>query len=270
MPIHNLEIAQDIGGEYKIEDVLFVDAEKLPRIRKRLRLPLTVGEYKSNMPIGSSGLDPFKSAKTYAVVRTKREDQQPLDREFRLVREAIYLLASSQFFRVKRHNRTLFGGPEFGQRYLESYPLLCNENQQWQWSNTTIGPYEPYRLNKAWNRHTRHSHFPGLVKILNRKKQVHRKWRESLRRACLLAGQSFFARNIWEAYIYDMIALETLLTRGDEKFPNAIIDKIVALFGWITDEDTGMWERVTTRLYQLRCQFVHDGEVGDVTVVDPS
>lgn len=45
VPIYNLTIADDIGGEYKIDRVTFVSSSKIPRIRKRLGLPELVSEY---------------------------------------------------------------------------------------------------------------------------------------------------------------------------------------------------------------------------------
>jgi len=103
--------------------------------------------------------------------------------------------------------------------------------------------------------------FPRLLKILNGQVQVSRKWRYALRRASLLAGQSHFARNIWEAFLYDMIALEVLLTKKGDCFPDAIIERVVAFFGWLTDENPKLWKTLVKRLYDLRCQFIHEGQI---------
>jgi len=268
IPIYNLEISNGIGGELRVDRVLFVSARKIPRIRKRLGLYRTVADYRRQMRLSKSPVDPFRMASTYAVLRTKREDDAPLTQEFSVVKEAVYLLASSQFFRVKRPNRILFGGPEFSQRIFDSFPLVCSESGQWRWSSVQLGPVEPYRLDRNWRRYIEHHHFPNLLRLLNGQLTVEEKWRSSIRRAAALAGQSFFARNLWEAFTYNMIALETLLTEQGDKFPDAIVERVVLLLGWMTDEDPAPWEGVIKRLYRLRCRFVHDGETGGIGVMD--
>ncbi len=268
IPIYNLEISSDIGGELRVDRVLFVSASKIPRIRKRLGLYCTVADYKHRMRLAKSLGDPFRMASTYAVLRTKREDDAPLTHEFSVVKEAVYLLASSQFFRVSRPNRILFGGPEFSQRIFDSFPLVCSESEQWRWSSVRLGPVGPYRLDRNWRRYIEHHHFPNLLRLLNGQLAVKEEWRWAIRRAAALAGQSFFARNLWEAFSYNMIALETLLTEQGDKFPDAIVERVVLFLGWMTDEDPAPWQVVIERLYRLRCRFVHDGEAGDIGVMD--
>ena len=49
----------------------------------------------------------------------------------------------------------------------------------------------------------------------------------------------------------DMIGIECLLAERGDKFPDALIERVVALFGWMTNEDPAPWEMVLDRLYKL-------------------
>jgi len=58
-----------------------------------------------------------------------------------------------------------------------------------------------------------------------------------------------------------MIALEVLLTKQRDRFPDAIIERVLAFFGWLTDENPKLWKTLVKRLYDLRCQFIHEGQI---------
>lgn len=269
IPIYNLDISNEIGGELKVGDITFISKNKIPYIRKRLGLKLKVSEYKKQMHTEFNiKFDPFDLSDCYAVVRKKISKKQSIEKEIRQIKEAIYILASSQFFRVKRYNYIRFGGPEYNKRFFDYFTVICSENGWWQLKPRIRGPGEPYRIDNAWKHYIKHYHFPNLLKILNGKLILKSKWKNLIKRAAILAGQSVFAQNIWEAYIFDMIAIDALLASSNDKYPDAIIERLVAFFGYWTDENIKPWKDVFERLYQLRCKYVHDGITGDLTIYD--
>ncbi len=268
IPIYNLEISNNIGGELRIEHVNFISSDKIPRIRKKLGLTNRVLYYNNLFKSKHTTRKLFSETKVYAFLKTKRSEQDNLSREFRRIKEAVYLLASSQFYRIRRYQKYPFGGPEFSQYLFDEYLLFENNANKMKWNHTRLTPVEPYRIDKQWEKFTSHHFFPRLLKILNGRIKVSLKWRYELRRAALLAGQSQFSRNVWEAFLYDMIALEILLTNRGENICTALIERVVSLFGWLTNENQEGWKNLIEKLYDLRCQFVHKGIIDNISIHD--
>jgi hypothetical protein len=65
-----------------------------------------------------------------------------------------------------------------------------------------------------------------------------------------------------------MIGIETLLTHHGNTFPDALVERVDALFGWITNNNLTPWEKLISRLYSLRNRFVHDADVRGMTMRD--
>lgn len=266
VPVYNLETSSEIGGIFEIERVKFVSAEKIPRIRKSLNIPLTVAELRKRF--GRHG-QVFTKAKTYAFISVKNPTDTDLLFEHKLLREAIWLLRSSQFGRVRRNNEYSFGLPEHDTRLVDEEYLIEISDGKISLRNQLVSPIQPYRLDKAWKEYVSHHFFPYLLRILNKKAKIKNEWRHSIRKAAILAGKSHYASELSEAFLYDMIAIETLLNTGDreDKFSRSLYTRLNAIFGWI-HKDTQKLRNMSERIYQLRCEFVHQGEYKNVTIQD--
>ncbi len=110
--------------------------------------------------------------------------------------------------------------------------------------------------------------FPYLLKILNKRINAEPKWRQNIRNAAILAGKSFFSKELSTAFLYNMIAIEALLCYQGDRFPDSIIDRLNAMFGWLSEEDSNIWKPIIKRLYELRCQIVHTGYARDLKTKD--
>jgi hypothetical protein len=238
-----------------------VSSDKIPKIRRRLGLPYSVSYYQTQLkePV-------FTKTRVYACIKTKRSADETLSREFHRIQEAVYLLASSQFDRDRRR-RVLFGGLG-ATTQNDEYVIIENNGQggthHWQ----RLDPSEPYRLNKIWKSFLKRHFFLDLIKILNQDIKIDGRWRYTIRQAALLAGQSQFAPKIWEAFLYNMIAIETLLVNRRETIQDVMIDRFVALFGWLKNERLEEWKEKFNRLYYLRNEFVHSGDIREITIKD--
>jgi hypothetical protein len=126
----------------------------------------------------------------------------------------------------------------------------------------------PNAIDRWWSQGAKHDHFFALQRVLKKKIEVKPQWRATLRRAAILCGQSFLARHVAEAFFCNMVAIETLVAKRSDKYPDAMIERLLALFGWLTNEDPAPWREMVERLYKLRCSYVHDGHSGDVTDTD--
>ncbi len=268
LPVHNLEISSDIGGEIKIENILFISAKKITRVRKRLGINKPISFYQNVFRTPLPKKQFLKSAKVYAVIRTTREADDNLTKEFKRFKDAIYLLATSQFFRHRRNQRILFGSPEYANILIDDYYLFDCKSEKSNWNSLRIDPLQPYLLDKQWKDFMKNHFFPNMLKVINSQTQVTNRWQYIIRKASILAGQSHFARNNWEAFLYNIIALELLLTNRGEDIKAKLTERLIALFGWITNEDSAVWEKLIDKIYGLRSDFVHKGSFEAITIQD--
>ena len=118
-----------------------------------------------------------------------------------------------------------------------------------------------------WVENANRGHFFAIQKILDGKTALSTGWIRSLTRAGKLLGQSYLAKHLAEAFNYNMIGLETLLC-SPNKHRDSLVERLIALFGWLHKEDRAPWEESVNRLYDLRCKYVHDGMSDDITGMD--
>jgi chromosome partitioning protein len=85
VPMYNLRISDDLGGEIRVGDVTFIAARKIPRIRRRLGIPERISELR-RQGVRLSAPDFFSQAETYAHLKTRRGEMDPLTAEFLRIR----------------------------------------------------------------------------------------------------------------------------------------------------------------------------------------
>jgi hypothetical protein len=61
-PVANLYLRDAVNGELRVDRVLFVSAKKLPRIRRRLRIPFPMSTWRHVCQ------ETFKDAPSFAVI----------------------------------------------------------------------------------------------------------------------------------------------------------------------------------------------------------
>ena len=265
-PVYNLRILKNIGGELKIERVHFISKEKIPRVRKRLNLKKKVSEMnkiwiKHNMP------KLFDIAPSFAVIKIKRSPKDELIEPVNKIKESLWILASSQFSNRRDFIR-YFGLPEYQANIITEFFLYDSKEKKSKRSFNRIAPLNPYILDASWRKEMKNHFFSHLLKILNGKIRVKPKWKYDIRNAAILAGKSHFSNDLPQAFLYNMIAIETLLGIPEERFPDLIIDRLNALFGWLSNEDSDFWKPTIKRLYALRCKMVHNGDTRDIKTKD--
>jgi hypothetical protein len=268
-PVYNLEISQDIGGEIQIERVVFVARDKIPRIRRRLGFAKKISEEnkvweKHHLP------KLFSEALSCAfIIFRSRNINEDISEPINKIKEAFWLLASSQFF-LRRDFTEYFGSLEYQGNITTGFTLYDRSQKFAIRHFKKINPL-PYKLDKNWKMYKKNHFFSFLLRILNGKiaVNINSVWKKTIRSASILAGKSVFSKEISQAFIYNMIAIDSLLQIDpSEKYPNSIINRYNALFGWLTKEDPRPWKEIINRLYKLRCQFVHDGDISDIKTGD--
>jgi hypothetical protein len=70
------------------------------------------------------------------------------------------------------------------------------------------------------------------------------------------------------SFLWNMIALETLLTKQTDKYTDALPKRVEAFLGWIGFWETENYEQRIREAYQKRCIFVHSGNNSTITKQD--
>jgi hypothetical protein len=260
-PIAGLELTDAVNKEFRVDRVLLVAADKLPRIRKRLGLHQPVSAIKSPQPYARF----FEETKTFAVVRQKGKTPDIRAKCFRLVRDELSVLALSQL--------------GYRKRSVTGYVGLKGEIVPGGTSHLFLNKDNPLRnlvysmsrfsgilqIDERWKRFQNEVFFMQLLKILQKRVRVSVKWREDLRRASILVGQSINSNDVTMSFLWNMIALELLLTQQGEKYIDTLPKRVEAFLGWIGFWSMNDFESKIREAYKKRSAFVHDGNNDQIT-----
>lgn len=265
--MYGLVLTPLVNCEVKIGRVTFIAADKIPRVRKRLGLKHPVSHYREKLRDSKYGI--FSNSKTYAVLKTNRDpSNDDLSAEFREIQNAFWLLASSFASYSHRKYAAMSLRPPHDSLSIRDIAVFDRSTDGYKVNYRFNAARRPNTCEGFWKQNGALFHFFNLQKILDGDHQIDPKWKSSIVRAAMLYGQSFLAKHLAEAFTYNMIAIETLLSEQGDCFPNTLIDRIIAIFGWLHDEDPEPWDLTIKRLYRLRCGYVHDGKSGDINEMD--
>ena len=262
MPIENVKVYPEVDREFCLDRVSFINPKKLPRIRKRLRIPEPLSALKGQVWYK----DIFDRTDTLAVVRYTGEKSDAEVICPRLIREELIMLAGSNLGRVKRHHKIRVGvkgemnsSKSLGSLFVNTSSggqTYCHYQARWTRS---------LDLDGLWKKFTEEAFFMGLLRILRQEVTVADAWRKSLRRVAILLGQSMNANDVSTAFLANMIALEILLTRQGDKVDEALPRRTRAFLGWLENWEGSNVENQIREVYSTRCRVVHEGEMEAVT-----
>jgi len=263
VPISNLFLSDKLNKEYQIGRVSFISSDKLPRIRKRLGFYKKLSEIKKRFYI-----DFFGCTKTYAVYRITGKPNEIRNNCLNAIREALYILCTSQLGFSQRLSHSRFGiyGEHISQK---SYVLFSSSHSDDSLMNfTSIDSPIPLELNGLWKNYQDKIFFSRLMNIINGKIYVNKYWRSQLKRAAILIGKGMQSYDVPSSFLNNMIALEILLTKQGDKYSQVLPERIEAFLGWAGYWETHNFEPKINRIYDLRCEFVHNGIFDNITESD--
>jgi len=266
-PVFGLVLTPQTNQEIDIGRVKFISAKKIPRVRKRLALKHTISEYKGML--GATKLGLFSNADTYAVLKTNRDpSDQDLSSEFKEIQNAFWIMASSFACFNWRQQAAMSLRSPTNSKTVKDVCVFDGKTGGYRVNVRLNAAHQPNICEGFWVESAKRAHFFSLLKMIDGKSKAKPRWRASIKRAAILFGQSYLANHRAEAFTYTMIAIETLLSERGDKFPDTLVRRIVAILGWMTKEDPEPWKETISRLYNLRCGYVHDGKSGDITGMD--
>ena len=95
-PVANLYLREAVAGEIRVDRVLFLNAKKLPRVRRRLQIPFPMSKWRHVCE------ENFKNAPSLAIIHHTGKPRQLLDECLRIVRDESLILTASQLAYARR------------------------------------------------------------------------------------------------------------------------------------------------------------------------
>lgn len=267
MPVSGVDLTKYVNNELKIKRVLLVSKKKLPFIRKRLGISRKISELK-NSTFGEPYTFILNSSETIAIVRETGESESVINKCRKIIQDELSILSASQLgWSKRRFNASIKpqisnGGESF------YFILLNNFNEKGKFSSEVADKLVALSLDGRWKDSAKRNFFKNLLKVINKEVKVNAEWREAIERSAILIGQSQNSGDIAHAFLYNMIALEILLTRQGDKYKEVLPKRISAFLGWIGFWETNSYPEKINEVYLKRCVFVHDGKREKITIPD--
>lgn len=265
VPISNLQLTEATDFEFRIERVTFVAGDKLPRRRKRFGLPHRVSELRDRR---KRTRETVFDSPCFATLRQTGKLRDFERGVFDLIREELAILALSQLGYTRRRNVYSPSISNENPMSSRSYYVTNAEKGSGIESHSVVANQGSLLLSGKWQTFHQKFFFFDLLRILRGSIKVSKGWRNDLRNAAILVGQSQVSRDLPQAFLWNMIALETLLTQQGDTYVDALPTRAEAFIGW-----TGFWkvegfqERIRD-VYLKRCSLVHAGNRNLITRSD--
>lgn len=253
-PISGVELDATLNYEFTIERVILVASKKLSGRRRRLGFPVPLSELhrRTHGTLRSF----FGKTPVTAILRITGSQKNAERKALGILRDELAILAASQLGWTKRVNTS---APSIvGERPPTRHCLLWLGAQgELIQPSEAFGPLLPLRLDSDWLNFHKKVFYSHLLRLIRQEIKVAKKWRGDLRRAAILIGHSQMANSVPEAFLWNMIALELLLTRQGDNVGDALPSRSEALLGWSRNWREDDFEDKIRTSYEHRCRLVH-------------
>jgi hypothetical protein len=272
-PIDGLKLSEETNEEIKINRVTFVSKRKLPRIRKRLGIPVTIPKLEKvdfhkdkDSPLRLKNF--LTSSETYAVLPFKGN---PKDKEsdcIRIINDELNIISLSQLvWSTRRFNRRIKIKTSDKGSFYRKISINKRIKEFTLGFKRTDNP-APLVLEKNWFDFQKRFFFFDLIKIITGKITISKKWRTTLNRVAIFVGQSQNSNDIPSCFIWNIIALEMLLTNSEDKIVEALVQRAEYFLGWNEQWEKDNYELRIREIYKKRCDFIHEGDKKHITIKD--
>ncbi len=259
-PILNLELRRDISEELTIGDVLFVSSDKLRRIRRRVGLPWRVSDAPHDVQSLLTGVE------TLGIVVASSSSPEASRLVGVKTREACSILRSVSWPFAKRSRSNLlrvFGPSGVAYRVLVRQVVI--EKSTGHLTGTRTEQQRaliPFQIDRNWKGfQKRHGWLKAFIVFLEGGQNVDAKWRSAVRRAAILFGESLQEADRSLAFLFNMMALDTILKEREER-SREMFPRLDAILGWSNVGLRKPWFASSDlkRLADRRNELVHEGE----------
>ena len=269
--VSGVQLTPAVNHEFRIVRTTLVSGRYLPARRRRFGIDPSISRLRKR---SRGALDRF--FKENQVLCTFRETGTLTDIQPRVsstVRDELAVLAASQLgFSPRKSNATPSLVAIAGHQTQEC--LFLNVTRYgWTQSNIVVGRWRELVLDQNWKGFAEKVFFTKMLRILRGQVQVAPSWKHDLRNALVLIGQSQSTIDLPKAFLWNMIALELLLTRRQERVVDELPRRAEAFIGWAAEWQSDRYSDFIKEAYEKRNALVHQGERDaikprDVVLVD--
>lgn len=263
-PVGGIRFADDSRRELNIDGVCIVRADKLQRIRKRLKIDQCLSEshYFNDIRREDKSTDVFAVWVTGGIGRKRKEE---FHKKVEKVLNVISLL------QILSPSRVLNINPSIGQHNYKGGEQTISLNSK--------AKYEQLGFNRkgkdleiVYDKQLQVKErffFRKLIDVIEGNTGIKNEWRNCITNAAEFAGESQGLNDTSHAFLWNFIAIETLLTKGGSKHSEGMQNIIESLFFWIDEELDGFsFPSKIKEAYVKRNDFVHDGKKESITLDD--
>jgi hypothetical protein len=137
-------------------------------------------------------------------------------------------------------------------------------------------PFGQLVVDGRWKNYQDRVMFMALLKTLRGKTKVTEDWRDELHRVSVMIGESVGAGDLLKSFVWNWVALETLLTRKGDRVGEMLPRRAESLLGWVLlsdDPEITLWkaakyEARIREVYGKRNRLLHEGKRDDITYED--
>lgn len=267
-PIEGVSLTSETSFEFTIDRVTLVSKARLRRVRKRLGFTESFGDISKRIGKVNPVNELLSESEVFAVYRCKGKGSE-LEHEMKreVTRELDYFSASQLIFTKRGRSAS----PRLSQgRNINSlaYLMYLRAKKDFAIHQSLTGRYNSITIDKHWKEYQSESFFAEFLNILQRKKNISTAWRKDILNSTLLAGRSQSTDIRVNAFLWNMIAIETLLTRSNDKYSIELPKRVYAFLGWLNDWAENDFQQRISKLYKKRCEIVHAGNIDTVEPED--
>lgn len=257
VPVSQLSLEDDlpINGRWEVGDTTFYSRRSAERL---LRPPNTGGDLSEQVRSWT-----FGNEWAFAIVRRTGRPADLRRAVFAELREAVHILASTVAFYSSRSINsgfTLKGYPLHTGKYAS---FIDTASPAFSGIQGQRGMLRPWQLDSAWLRNIQEHRINELFAVIQ-DTRLDAAWRRQIRSAAACLGKSMISLEPVEAFLSNIIGLETLLTRRRERNGDALSRRIKGLTGWHLRDHRPDYVNEIRGMHELRCDIVHDSDYGNL------
>ena len=270
-PTGGIALGKGLGSVFSVIRLGLVPRVSIPYIHKRLGFKKRISDLPEKQ---RSWLKPFlQKEHTFLHGRLTGKGADVRRRFLKIAKDELYIMALSQMGYCRRRNTAYPSIASANPHGKVSFLLSDEGTGLWTQPNYLTGKFMTLSLDKRWHRYHRFFFFHKLLKILRKEIYVKPHWRCTLYDASVLAGMSQCSSELPSAFLWNMIAIEMLLTARGDKYSKMLPERAEAFLGWTVDWRKRRFQDRIRELYDKRCKLVHEGnrdviEVSDILFAD--
>lgn len=257
-PIYNLEIEHQDNFQLEIGRVKFISIDSQSyKYKEEITQIRTQNGYKKF----------FDFSPTVAFIEFKKTHVDNYSKALKFVKESILILSHSKLSHVSRRYDCHFGITPIKKVYTSL--SFSQNNEQIHFKAEQFPGFFKMKINSIWQENSKIFYFDKLLKIIySEEYNIGKNWKRTLSKAVKLSGRSLLSNSIPESFLWNMIAIEILLTEQGDKVKDELPKRCEAFIGWVFDWESEKYHKSISDMYQKRCLLVHQGDLDIITQSD--